>query len=723
MQHASLAIQDIYDAIVELVTNADDRYRVIDKKGRIDIEITRHRDKPSLLFVRDFADGMSRAMMKQKISNMGGRESGMKDGHAVRGTYSKGAKDIASFGRVSFESIWSDGCLHTCRVTEFFKFELDPSRPATRKDRSRLGIEEGTGMLVTISINQKHTVPQHDDFVKKITYLVPLRDIIRQQDNKITVRNSQRKHVDEISLPPYAGKERLSTKFSIPGYPGMDAKIVIYRAHKPFEKSKQRFSQKFRHGGILVKSKHAIHEATLFDSELERDPCAAWFYGRLVCESIDDLSNDFDERFSKELQPLGTNPSPVIDPMRKTGLIRSHPFVSALYGEALKRLRPLVEEERRRHSEQSRMESDKTRKRLNALERMANKFMTKYSNEDEDDADRETNRTRRGILSRTRGCILTPPFAQMIVGESMQCRLSVHQDAFPEIDAGDPVQIECSANELRVSDHRIHLESQKDQGGVLSARWSIEALKKTSATELKAQIGPISEVSMIEILGSEDEKYMGINTLKFQRKKYRIPTKSNKKIKLLAPLNMVESSGKAFEVDLVGSGYRISGSAKFTIKPKLKIAMADLAVSTNQENPDPAKLRARLGDHSAETKIVSALPKGTGIEIKLVDISHGNQRYKWTKDVLEIAARHPSLSRYLGPKSEQFPGQEQSYFRVLLAEIVADALCSKILGQNTQTRPEDYEFADWDHYYSEFSELMSEFLPDAHESVYPYIEK
>ena len=58
MQHAKMAIRDIYDAIVELVTNADDRYQVIDKKGRIDIEIMRHRNKPSLLFVRDFADGM-----------------------------------------------------------------------------------------------------------------------------------------------------------------------------------------------------------------------------------------------------------------------------------------------------------------------------------------------------------------------------------------------------------------------------------------------------------------------------------------------------------------------------------------------------------------------------------------------------------------------------------------------------------------------------------------
>ena len=714
MQNAKMAIRDTYDAIVELVTNADDRYRYIGKKGRIDIEITRRRNEPSLLSVLDFADGMNSEDMYQKISKIGGLESGMKDGHEVRGTYSRGAKDIASLGDVKFESIWRDGCLHTCQISQFFKFEAYPSRPATQEDRSILGIEEGTGMRVTISIDPKRKVPQHKDFVKNITWLVPLRDIIRQQENKITVRDLQQNRTDEISLPAYDGKERLSETFPIPGYPDMNAKLVIYRAHKPFEKTS---NKKFRHGGILVKSRHAIHEATLFDSELGRDPYAARFYGQLKCRFIDDLSNEQDERFSKDQKPLDKNPCPITDPMRRDGLTREHPFVAALYKEALKRLRPLVEEERRQRNERSKVESDETRKRLNALERMANQFMAKER------MTKWTDKKRPGLPPRPQACTMNPPFAQMVVGESKQCWLSVRQDAFPGIDAGDSVQIECAAHELRVSDHRIPLESQKDQDGALLARWSIEALKKTSGTELKARVGTISKMSIIKIFGSEGEKYTGIHTLKFQKKKYQIPAKSNKKIKLFAPLDMVESLGKVFEVDLIGSGYRISGSTKFTIKPRLRIAMADITVSTKSDNPKPAKLRARLGDHSAETRIAAASPKGTGIEIKIEDISHGNQRYKWTNNVIEIAALHPSLSRYLGPKEKQFPGQEKSYFRVLLAEIVADAICSKILDERTQTDFEDYRGADWDRYYADFSELMNEFLPDAHELVFPDIEK
>jgi len=43
MQSAKFAIRDLYDAIVELVTNSDDRYQILDTDGVIEIEIERRR--------------------------------------------------------------------------------------------------------------------------------------------------------------------------------------------------------------------------------------------------------------------------------------------------------------------------------------------------------------------------------------------------------------------------------------------------------------------------------------------------------------------------------------------------------------------------------------------------------------------------------------------------------------------------------------------------------
>ncbi len=130
-------------------------------------------------------------------------------------------------------------------------------------------------------------------------------------------------------------------------------------------------------------------------------------------------------------------------------------------------------------------------------------------------------------------------------------------------------------------------------------------------------------------------------------------------------------------------------------------------------------LTATVGDAKATSEIVSVLPAGFGIKIKLKDIDLGNQRYRWRQNVLEIAARHQSLARYLGDKAHGFPGQDSTHFRLLLAEIVSDALCAQMLSRDIQNAPEDYEDADWDLFYAEYSKLMTSFLPIAHEVQCP----
>ncbi len=51
MQQARLAIRDIYDAIVELVTNSDDRYQHLNVDGTIEIVVERGRGKAERLLM------------------------------------------------------------------------------------------------------------------------------------------------------------------------------------------------------------------------------------------------------------------------------------------------------------------------------------------------------------------------------------------------------------------------------------------------------------------------------------------------------------------------------------------------------------------------------------------------------------------------------------------------------------------------------------------------
>jgi hypothetical protein len=164
------------------------------------------------------------------------------------------------------------------------------------------------------------------------------------------------------------------------------------------------------------------------------------------------------------MKPTPHNPLPVLDPMRNAGLTRDHPFVKALFGEALKRLRPLVEAERRQQeSRQSRIESEYTRRRLRALEKEATKFIDRYL--DEDDTARDADDRNPDSRLRSRGFSFSPPFAQIVLDHSVRFWLNVSSSAFPELSAGDLAELSCSTHDIVCDKRALLLEPHPTQEG------------------------------------------------------------------------------------------------------------------------------------------------------------------------------------------------------------------------------------------------------------------
>ncbi len=713
MQNAKMAIRDIFDALVELITNADDRYQIIGGSGRIEIEAQRHRGAPSQIRVRDFADGMTQDTMDRKLSRLGGRESGLADGEAVRGTNSRGAKDIASLGHVKFESIAGDGQYHRCEISPFMQYVGHSPAAVTEEIRMKLRIEKGTGTLVTIKLNDDQSIPLHDNLVKKLSQLVSLRDILNDHRRVVVLRDPNKKRDVQVRPPPIQGTDRVKAKIKIPQYPGTTAKLTIRRTPERFEREHHRF----RLGGILIKSRHAIHESTYFASEFESDPHAARFYGRLVCPALDDLSNEFDERFAQGLEPMPENPRPIIDPARRGGLTRDHPFVQALFGEVLKRFRPLVVEERNREEQQrAAIESRATRKRLNKLEKAALDFMEKFGH---DDVTREPEEPAPGSGFLRAGYVLSPPYCQLLVRHSRRFGLQVLQETWPELEVGTTVEVTCQDDAIIASKRFASLEPHPTKEGVIRATWKITAKSPTPATGIRVRCGPISTDSVIEVLGSEADRYSHIDRLKFQRRRYRVKTGKSKTIRVLAPLSLVTKPA-VLDIAIEGAGRQLTlhGDRKIQPIPELGVARCELKLKASEQEAS-GSITARLDSATATSEVKSVLPTGAGIKIKLRDIDLGNQRYQWQQNVLKIAARHPSLRRYLGDKDAAFPGQESIHFRLLLAEIVSDAVCANMMSRKVDEAPEDYEDADWDLYYAEYSKYMTLFLPIAHQLQSP----
>lgn len=253
----------------------------------------------------------------------------------------------------------------------------------------------------------------------------------------------------------------------------------------------------------------------------------------------------------------------------------------------------------------------------------------------------------------------------------------------------------------------------------MRALWKVTAVKATPATGLCVKVGPITAESVIEIFASEADKYVHVRELCFGSKQYRMRIdQKRKKVRVLAPLDSVCES-TPLDISIESRHFSVVGSPMMKPQPNVGVAICDVLVKCDGKEAK-ASIKATLGEKKAEAVIISSRPLGAGLSIRLEDIGGTyNQRYRWRQNVLEIAARHPSLKRYLGDKEHKFPGQESKHFRVLVAEIVADAVCSLLVRRNVRTNPEEFEDADWDQYYAIYTKYMTQFLPTAHKLQFP----
>lgn len=128
---------DIVRGLIELITNSDDAYASLasERLGKISVEVEHRKGQPWLAIVRDRACGMTAEVMKARLKQLGGRTSGFESGESRRGNLGRGAKDLAAFGEVTFESIVDKE--YACfRLHPNGTYDLDQG-VATEKEREK----------------------------------------------------------------------------------------------------------------------------------------------------------------------------------------------------------------------------------------------------------------------------------------------------------------------------------------------------------------------------------------------------------------------------------------------------------------------------------------------------------------------------------------------------------------------------------------------------------
>jgi hypothetical protein len=521
MQSAQ-AIRSVVDALVELVTNSDDAYRQInDPKGKIIIEVTRERgERSGVIVVKDRAGGMTLDEMKEKILRYGAFSAG----EQTRGFMGRGAKDIVALGRAIFQSMKDDRVYRVELDSDFRSSIMKPVK-AGKEDYSEHGLRQGKGgMLVILEVKRSHKVPQHDTLIRDLQRHYPLRDIIQRREVRLV--DGRTEEQTPLRYAPPDGTLFYDEVFNFdPPYQGVSAQLRLFRAEHELSSELQE--------GVIVTDGHAIYQVTRFASDLEEDPVARRFFGRLECPYIRQLQLDFEERRKAGAAPSPENPVDIVDPNRRRGLDRdAHLFVMQLFDWAEEVLRAAVKEVREEEGEkETRVADEETKKRLKALSKAVAEHLK--SRVEEETLAPRTQEQEAALQEE--GVLLNPQFNRITVGETR--RLGYTVLSFGEGDDPDHVTVAVSGDGLSVDNKKPPLRPQRRNPDRLSAYFEISGVRPTDGAILTVEhsnelIKPICRT--IEVVEQEDPYADLPYGLFFEKQNYTVHSNGLRTLRFLA---------------------------------------------------------------------------------------------------------------------------------------------------------------------------------------------
>jgi hypothetical protein len=689
------AVRDIYDALVELITNCDDSYHRLYRQhlrsedgGPILVEIREQRKgEPSSIMIHDKAEGMTLETMREKFGDIGSRRSEEGD----RGFMGRGAKDCTVLGGMIIESI-KDEKYYKCELTTKPQFIPWENGKSIKKDiREQLGIERGNGTVITLQVETQYKIPHVATIIRDLPWHYALRDILSENSStKLLIRNINEPNLksEKIIYRQPVAELVCDDNFVIPMYPEAKAHLKIWKTKEPLEDS----SDRFRRSGILIKSERAIHECSFLYPGLEKDPYINRYFGRLECNFIDRLLNDYDKRReNNELHPP-ENPYLLIDPNRQTGLRRDHPFTRALFQIPSEKLRQLIEKDKEQDkSVLKEITSKETQKRLDQLAKAANKFLTQQVEDLEeltvDDAVDKDFFSKKGVL-------IFPTYLNIAIGQIRSLSFYVNRSIFDKEGCEVKVTSDDPAVSVLEPTFKLRLHFKRNDRLIGTFRIRGESLKESVCLQTEISGVPAAE-AMVKVVENKIEEHDFAGSLEFEHKLYQVREGSTKTLRLFAKypelitqetvINVVSSDsesipikGRCHIIPVEGSNY----------------AIGEVVVQGCRLHGKAIEIIASINGDKAITnvKVTQKDESGAPLKFRIVSKPLGIYRAAWSvqePNLLEISAIHDSIRRYLGPAPD-YSGQEEPYFRVLLAEIIADSICRKSLEREIQEKPWDF---------------------------------
>jgi hypothetical protein len=697
------AVRDVFDGLVELITNSDDSYHRLHTMGTRDedggpilIEIQEQRKgRPSTIRVRDRAEGMTLDDMLVKLGTVGDRRSAEGD----RGFMARGARDCTELGEMLVESV-KDGRYYACRLTTTAQIiPLNDGQEVNDSLIDSLGIRRReNGTVVSLTIEARHPIPRVGGrLMRELPWHFALRDIMSEQSaTQVLVKNlnTPQEAAERLMYRRPDAELVVDENIDVPGYPEATARLQVWRASEAFETTGDR---RFRRSGLVIKGKRAIHECSLLSSEFENDPHGARYFGRIECPFIDVLLSEYDDCRAEGHAFPEHNPRLLIDPNRQTGLIRQHPFTGALFQVPTERLRALIAEDRKAaQAQRHEIANRRTKQRLSRLAKAASRFMHEQM---EDLSELAAGEDVDNKLFHQVGSIIYPTYIRLGLGEEKTLWMYVSR----QYTSSDHTHAAVSADSdaITVLDSILQLSPHPRKEDRLFGTFRIRAEALSDATCVEARVNGLPPAeAIVEVTEQKAEHREFKYPLEFEHAQYRVREGGTRKLRLYAMHPDLVSAETPVKVWTEGDdGVAIRGRCEVVPVAGSNFAQASVTVQGRRLKSN-VKIGAFVNGRQAHT-FVRVIEKDGGsvpIKIGIRDEDYGNFRAIWAEhegepNLLLVSARHKSLRRYLGPAPD-FQGQDSPVFRLLLAEIVAESVCRKVLALEAQERAWEFHLAD-----------------------------
>jgi hypothetical protein len=687
-------------AIVELVTNSDDAY--VDtpgsRKGKIRIEVEYHRGAPTEIRVKDRAKGMTPQEMETKLAMEGGRSSGFEFGEDKRGLLGRGAKDIVHFGPVTFES--KAAGIHS-------KLELLYDTAPTRfAELTELGSTKKSdhGTTVSLLVQPRFNVPRFDNLKEQLIRHFALRPLLMANDEREVQLVDIGKDREEKLIYRLPKGRLLSSeeKLEINGYQGDYAEVTLYEAQETLDDRQPR--EYWRHS-LLLKSGRAAYD--IFEGKFRREPWSTYLgqlFGFVEVPGISRLIREYDDCVEQGRSPPASNPIRLVKRDR-SGLVdrAEHPFIEGLWQALEAFLQPHLDRirETAEESTASPLRAD-LQKRLHDVSQLLSKLLA------EEEA--EGAPENPGHLPPL-GLTIIPPVRIVEPGRpgEVLVRFRANVDALL-LDA-PPVLVEIVEEDGNPRTEKIELTVRD---GYFSKTFVLAPRAEGDLTELRFECFGQIETALVEWRHRPVEP---VTQLQFEHSSYAIRDGGDRTLKLLAPWELALNGVAEPERQLTGSSdIFLTPGWTFGYDEDRQCA-AYITRARGRGIGARAKLVASLGTAMAGCELTVSSGGTQGLRINLNEFDIAQRSWVSENGTLNINVKDPSIGRYLGAKRNGWPGQNELYFRTLLAEVICFTLSRYVIQQRPQSEKQPAS-----QVFREQMKLMEKWLSRVHASLAPTSE-